>query len=54
MQICDGGTFAPALADAELIGADPVGGRAVEVAVGRQAELLRRLDPRAAGRMIVA
>ncbi len=50
----DGGALAPALADAELIGADAVGGLAVEVAVGRQAELLRRLDPGAAGRMVVA
>ena len=50
----DGRALAPALADAQLIGADAVGRRAVEVAVGGQAELLRRLDPRAAGRMIVA
>ena len=46
--------LAPALADAQLVGADAVGGLAVEVAVGRQAELLRRLDPGAAGRMVVA
>ncbi len=48
------GAFAPALADAELVGADAVGRLAVEVGVGWQAELLRSVDPGAAGGMIVA